>query len=459
MAKKSIFINEAGYVVGGGSATSGENVTNEITQASHGFAINDFIGWSGGTYNLAIADGTYDGEFIGIVTASADTNTFSVTQSGYVTGLTSGFVANTIYFLSETTAGLLTSTEPTGDGEISKAAFIAETTTGGWVLPYAGAVISTGATSISTANNGLTDNSGIVQLGGDLVQNTLINANGNDLCLTGLPAQSTETNVLYIDITGALASGTTSNIVVDTDLNTGSTNPVQNQAIATVLDQILDVIAVAPTYTSPTASITNVSQTVEMGTTLSSFAVNISFVQNDAGAVNGYELCCNGAQYSTIQNNTLSENNITSTISYVGKVSYDCGITKNNNLGIPDPTGKIVAGTVASAARTITPRLKQFWGGGVDATTSAQVRALTGGNNYSNINSWTANINNTTYVIAIPATKTMTSALTSGNEQIVSNFTSTTFDVDDAGGNPTSYKVYKLDTALPLNLNTVITVS
>jgi len=192
---------------GGGSATSGENVTKEISQSSHGFAINAFIGWSGGTYNKAIADGNYDGEFVGLVTASADTNTFSVTQSGYISGLTASFAANTTYWLSESTAGLLTSTEPTGDGEISKSAFIANSTSSGWVLPYAGVVVSTGATSISTANNGLTDNGGIVQLGGDLCQNTTIDLCGNDLIIASLPAQSTETNVVYVDPTGTLSCG------------------------------------------------------------------------------------------------------------------------------------------------------------------------------------------------------------------------------------------------------------
>jgi len=127
---------------GGGSATSGENVTKNVTQASHGFAVKDFIGWSGGTYNKAIADGNYDGEFVGLVT-SASTNSFNVTQSGYVTGLT-GLVTNTTYFLSESTAGLITDTAPTGDTQINKAVLVANSTTSGWVLPYAGVVISSG---------------------------------------------------------------------------------------------------------------------------------------------------------------------------------------------------------------------------------------------------------------------------------------------------------------------------
>ena len=126
-----------------GASASGERISKYITQSSHGFDVQDVIGWSGGTYNLAIADGTYDGEVIGIVTNADSLNIFEVTMAGYVTGLT-GLVASTTYFLSDTTAGLLTSVEPTGDTHISKAILIADTTSSGWVLPYAGYIITSG---------------------------------------------------------------------------------------------------------------------------------------------------------------------------------------------------------------------------------------------------------------------------------------------------------------------------
>lgn len=122
---------------------SGERISKCITQSSHGFNIQDVIGWSGGTYNKAIADGTYDGEVVGIVTNVDSPNIFEVTQAGYVTGLT-GLVMNTTYFLSDVTAGLLTPNEPTGNTHISRAMLIADSVTSGWVLPYAGYIITTG---------------------------------------------------------------------------------------------------------------------------------------------------------------------------------------------------------------------------------------------------------------------------------------------------------------------------
>ena len=136
---------DKGYVLSLSSISSGsgERITKSITQISHGFVINDVIGWSGGTYNKAIANGQYDGEVIGIVT-KVNGDIFDLTQVGYVTGLT-GLVTNTTYFLSDTTAGLLTSIEPTADSHISKAVIMANSSTSGWVLPYAGVTISSGS--------------------------------------------------------------------------------------------------------------------------------------------------------------------------------------------------------------------------------------------------------------------------------------------------------------------------
>jgi hypothetical protein len=129
----------------GGINVSSERITKLICQTSHGFSGSTVIGWSGGTYNKAIANGTYDGEVLGIVSKCYNSNCFDLTQAGYVTGLT-GLVTNTTYFLSDVTPGLLTSTEPTIAGHISKTVLIATSGTTGWVLPYIGYIITTGGT-------------------------------------------------------------------------------------------------------------------------------------------------------------------------------------------------------------------------------------------------------------------------------------------------------------------------
>ena len=137
---------------------SGVRITKSIYQPSHGFSVNDVVGWSGGTYNKPIADDTYDGEVLGIVNKVSG-NTFELTQSGYITGLTAVLVPNTTYFLSDLTAGLLTANETTINGHIVKPMLIATTSSTGWVLSYAGYQITTGGTVATISEFVITGNS------------------------------------------------------------------------------------------------------------------------------------------------------------------------------------------------------------------------------------------------------------------------------------------------------------
>jgi hypothetical protein len=245
------------------------------------------------------------------------------------------------------------------------------------------------------------------------------------------------------------------NTIVDSALNSGSINPVSNSAITTVINQILGVIAVHPTYYAPVVGLTIPTSPIEMGTTLSSFAMNISFTQNDAGSPSGYELCRNGLHYSSLQNNTMTEANITSPISYIGSVTYACGPTKNNNLNIPDPYGKILAGTSNSPTRTIIPYLYQFYNNTTAIPlTSAQVRTL-GSCSYSYMNTFdllTGTVN-CVFAFAIPNTKSKVSVIdiTNLGADITSCYAliNGSFVVYDIGGNSHNYNLYAMQTAIP----------
>lgn len=175
------------------SSSSSEKISKTITQSSHGFAVGDVVGFSGGTYNKAIADGTYDGEVIGIVIESGSSNVFTISQAGYVTGLT-GLVTSCTYFLSDTTAGLLTTFSPTGDSRISKTMLIATSSSSGYVLPYAGYVVTTGETgggTITGGINGLGDDGNFnICLGGSLINPTTINATTANTFTLCTPAHS-----------------------------------------------------------------------------------------------------------------------------------------------------------------------------------------------------------------------------------------------------------------------------
>lgn len=127
-------------------AGSAEATTKSITQASHGFAVGDVLKFASSVYAKAQADSAANAEVVGIISAVADVNTFTLTTVGYVSGL-SGLTANTTYFLSASTAGLLTATEPSTAGQISKPVFRAVSTTAGYFFNMRGVAIVASASS------------------------------------------------------------------------------------------------------------------------------------------------------------------------------------------------------------------------------------------------------------------------------------------------------------------------
>lgn len=127
----------------GGGGGSGDSISKSISQTSHGCSVGDVVYYTGSAWAKAKADTSANAETLGIVSAVADANTFTATFSGYISGL-SGLTAGTVYFLSAGTAGLLTATEPSSTGQISKPMLVALSTTTGIVLAYRGNVISTG---------------------------------------------------------------------------------------------------------------------------------------------------------------------------------------------------------------------------------------------------------------------------------------------------------------------------
>ena len=143
------------------------NIKKTVTQNLHGFSVGDYIGWSNNQYSKAIADNTYDGEFVGFVSNIVDTNTFVVTQAGFMSGFT-GLDANYTYYLSDVTAGDITTGKTTVIGHIIKPTLVATSPTEGWVLPYVGSyVIDTGDTITFTGS--VVQSGSTVMLVGDVM--------------------------------------------------------------------------------------------------------------------------------------------------------------------------------------------------------------------------------------------------------------------------------------------------
>lgn len=116
-----------------------------VTQASHGFAVGNAVYHTGSAWAKAKADAVGTAEALGIVSSVPDTGTAQITMAGYISGL-SGLTAGTVYFLSDSTAGALTATEPSTEGYVSKPMLVALSTTTGIVINYRGKSIPSSST-------------------------------------------------------------------------------------------------------------------------------------------------------------------------------------------------------------------------------------------------------------------------------------------------------------------------
>lgn len=122
-----------------GTASS---TTKLITQASHGLSLGNVVRFTGTSYAKAIANTVANSDAVGIVSSVIDANNFTVTASGYISGL-SGLTAGSRYYLSTSTPGLMTLTEPTA-GQLSKPVFIADSANSGFVSIFRSEVIAAG---------------------------------------------------------------------------------------------------------------------------------------------------------------------------------------------------------------------------------------------------------------------------------------------------------------------------
>lgn len=141
----------------GWSSIGGGGTTDRVTQVGHSFVVGDVLYLNGSTYAKAKADAANTAEVVGMVSRVIDSDTFEITLSGEVSGL-SGLTVGEVYFLSAATAGAVSSTEPSVVGQVSLPVGVANSTTSMYVQPKRGILI--GATNVRTqislANNATT---------------------------------------------------------------------------------------------------------------------------------------------------------------------------------------------------------------------------------------------------------------------------------------------------------------
>lgn len=139
---------ELDTVSGGGGSTTG--ITRSISQVAHGLAVGNAVRFNGTAYVKAQADSATNAEIVGMVSAVASANAFTLETAGLVTGL-SGLTAGEVYFLSPSVAGALTATEPTTVGQVSKPLLVADSTTSGYLFNFRGALVGAQSTPVQAA--------------------------------------------------------------------------------------------------------------------------------------------------------------------------------------------------------------------------------------------------------------------------------------------------------------------
>ena len=154
----SLFVyNGTAWAPAGGGAA----LKSTITQASHVFVAADLgspLYLVGTVYTSAKADAANTAEVVAHLDSIIDGNTISVTMSGEVTVDTAvsggAMVAGTVYYVSAATAGLITATEPSTIGQVSKPVGVAKSTTVLVVIPMRGVVVggTNALTNIAFAN-------------------------------------------------------------------------------------------------------------------------------------------------------------------------------------------------------------------------------------------------------------------------------------------------------------------
>ena len=225
--------------------------------------------------------------------------------------------------------------------------------------------------------------------------------------------------------------------------NVGAGKVTKGDSMKNILLDMLALNTIAPTYTAPTTTISSTitAGNYEIGSALNS-TLSSTFTQNDAGALSTTIYYKNAV---ALGSNTDNITSLTTTANYIVTKTYAQGPCKTNNVGATDCTGRISAGTVTSAALTLTPLPKVYYGfASTQTPIDAQIRALTGSlrGSLGTISGSFGAQSGTYLVISYPASfPDLTSILVGGFESI-SSFTKTTASLTNDQSYTQSYKKY-----------------
>ena len=189
-------------ISGGGSSTGN---TTDVTQSSHGFAAKDAIRHNGSSWVKAQADDNST-LALGIVTAVADSNNFTIAQAGRFTISSHGLTVGQWYYLSSSSAGGLTATEPA----ISQPIVYVESANVIFVYPYRPTnILLDGSSGVTPGDNTVTS--------AKIVNGTIVEADLADNAVTlAKMAGGTDGNLISYDANGdpvAVATGSAGQVL------------------------------------------------------------------------------------------------------------------------------------------------------------------------------------------------------------------------------------------------------
>lgn len=162
----------------------------------------------------------------------------------------------------------------------------------------------------------------------------------------------------YVDSDGLISTfggGSTesiSSLTQDYDILGLSIGDKQKQFNGKVTEILSDVMT-HPVYVQPVLSIPNLpAQFAEIGK-VAPISISSLWNQNDAGNVVSMNVFKNNVSVSNTLN--FNENLVLTNgqVSYKSSVQYNIGAVKNNIYGIPDPIGRILAGSINSNTQSI----------------------------------------------------------------------------------------------------------
>ena len=249
------------------------------------------------------------------------------------------------------------------------------------------------------------------------------------------------------------------------------------------IDDLLKIItqkAIAPTYTQPTVTLAKsgsgtAAGSYEAGTSITPI-LTATFNKNDAGDLTKLAILKGSSE---VGSDTSSPYTYTGdaivlgdeTISFKAQATYGDGPVKNNNLGEPDATGQVKAGTKDSSTLSFNGQRNAFWGygaGTIESPSSDQIRGLSNkrlnvaANNVISVAIATGSQH---IIFALPAPRTLKQVSYDdlGDKGMLSAFVKTTVQVADARGGDNGMKdynvyVYNMSTPSAATMNFSFTI-